>query len=111
MKSIYYTIGQVSALTDLPQSVLRYWETVFDELSPKKSNGGSRQYSEEDIETIKLIKSLLYDQGFTIKGAAKKLKGNNIDKTSNTMPEIPININEKEEIIKEIKEIIEILKS
>ena len=74
MKNIYYTIGQVSSLLDLPQSVLRYWETVFDSLSPAKSPGGSRQYSEEDIELVRTIKSLLYEQGFTIKGAVVKLK-------------------------------------
>ena len=73
-KDIYYTIGQVADHVDLPQSVLRYWETVFDVLNPHKSKGGNRRYSEQDIEIILKIKELLYDQGFTIKGANKQLK-------------------------------------
>ncbi len=72
-QKLFYSIGQVSRYVDLPQSVLRYWETVFDRLQPQKSPGGSRQYTSEDIEIILTIKNLLYDQGFTIKGANQKL--------------------------------------
>ncbi len=64
-----YSIGQVAAHTSLPQSVLRYWETVFPHLNPAKSPGGSRQYSDTDISIIQRIKELLYENGFTIKGA------------------------------------------
>jgi DNA-binding transcriptional MerR regulator len=70
---MYYTIGQVSNISELPQSVLRYWETVFDVLKPLKSDGGTRQYSEADIELILKIKKLLYNDGFTIKGANRHL--------------------------------------
>ena len=70
---IYFTIGQVAEHVDLPQSVLRYWETVFDVLNPQKSKGGNRRYRKEDIEIILKIKELLYEQGFTIKGANKQL--------------------------------------
>ncbi|HID39377.1 MAG TPA: MerR family transcriptional regulator [Calditrichaeota bacterium] len=73
IKNIYFTIGQVSEHVSLPQSVLRYWETVFDALNPQKSRGGNRRYSKEDIEIIQQIKELLYEQGFTIKGANKQL--------------------------------------
>lgn len=71
---VYYTIGQVSKIAGLPQSVLRYWETVFDSLNPPKSNGGTRQYTENNVEIIIEIKKLLYDEGYTIKGANKHIK-------------------------------------
>ena len=71
---MYYTIGQVSKISALPQSVLRYWETVFDSLNPPKSDGGTRQYTENDVEIILDIKKLLYDDGYTIKGANKHIK-------------------------------------
>ena len=58
-----YSIGQVAAHTELPQSVLRYWETVFTRLNPLKSPGGSRQYSDADIAIIQRIKELLYEKG------------------------------------------------
>ncbi len=65
----YYSIGQVAEYFDLPQSVLRYWETVFDALQPEKSPGGSRRYNDHDLKIISEIKHLLYQRGFTIKGA------------------------------------------
>ncbi len=72
-QKLHYSIGQVAEYLDLPQSVLRYWETVFDRLNPEKSPGGNRLYSEEDINIIGTIKNLLYGEGFTIKGANHKL--------------------------------------
>ncbi|MEJ2276997.1 MAG: MerR family transcriptional regulator [Candidatus Lokiarchaeota archaeon] len=76
---LYYTIGQVSKISALPQSVLRYWETVFESLNPPKSDGGTRQYTEKDVEIILDIKKLLYDEGYTIKGANKHIKGKYIN--------------------------------
>jgi DNA-binding transcriptional MerR regulator len=70
---MYYTIGQVSKIAGLPQSVLRYWETVFESLNPPKSDGGTRQYTENNVEIILEIKKLLYDEGYTIKGANKHI--------------------------------------
>ncbi len=69
-----FSIGQVAQHTGLPQSVLRYWETVFDSLKPDKSPGGTRLYSQHDINLILRIKNLLYENGFTIKGANIQLK-------------------------------------
>jgi len=66
-----YSIGQVSELIDVPQSTIRYWETVIDVLNPGKTEGGSRRYSQDDIELLIKIKYLLYDEGRTIKGANK----------------------------------------
>lgn len=77
---LYYTIGQVSKISGLPQSVLRYWETVISALKPPKSEGGTRQYRESDVELILEIKRLLYDEGFTIKGANKYINKLMVDR-------------------------------
>jgi len=69
-----YSIGQISELTEIAQSTLRYWETVIVALDPFKTDGGSRRYSKDDVETVLTIKDLLYNQGFTIKGANLFLK-------------------------------------
>ncbi len=83
-KKPYYTIGQVAEYFDLPQSVLRYWETVFDVLNPQKSPGGIRRYSDRDLKIISEIKHLLYQRGFTIKGANKVLNQKYHIKSSET---------------------------
>ena len=70
----YKTIGEVASLTGLKTSVLRFWETEFEDLSPKKNKFGHRVYTEKDIEIIFKIKDLLYEQGLTIKGAINALK-------------------------------------
>ncbi len=72
----YFRIGEVSSLTRTKAYVLRYWETEFPTLRPKKTASGHRLYRRKDVETILEIKRLLYQQGFTIDGARKKLAGN-----------------------------------
>ncbi|MBN1917231.1 MAG: MerR family transcriptional regulator [Verrucomicrobia bacterium] len=72
---LYYSIGEVRALTDLEPYVLRYWESEFPQLKPKKNSGGQRAYQRKDIELILRIKELLYEQGYTIKGARALLRG------------------------------------
>ena len=73
IKKLYYSIGEVSKLTELKQYVLRYWETEFKQLKPPKNRSGNRTYRQADIDTILSIKSLLYDKKFTIEGARKQL--------------------------------------
>ena len=73
-KKIYFSIGEVSAMANVPQHVLRYWEEVFPSLRPPKRRSGSRAYRQQDIEKVRLIKRLLYDEGYTIKGARKRLR-------------------------------------
>jgi DNA-binding transcriptional MerR regulator len=68
-----FRIGEVSRLTSTKPFVLRYWETEFPMLQPVKSPKGHRLYRRQDIETILLIKRLLYDEGFTIAGARRHL--------------------------------------
>lgn len=72
-KKLYYKIGEACKLLDIQPYVLRYWETEFPDLSPDKSKAGQRVYTEEEIQLIGRIKELLYDEGFTIAGAKKKL--------------------------------------
>lgn len=74
IKKLYYSIGEVSELTGLKPYVLRYWETEFKQLSPPKNRAGNRTYRQKDIDTILLIKDLLYTRKFTIKGAKSQLK-------------------------------------
>lgn len=69
----YFTIGEVGQLCDVKSHVLRYWEQEFDSLKPIKRRGNRRYYQRHDIELIRLIRILLYDQGFTIAGARQQL--------------------------------------
>ena len=73
VKKLYYSISEVSKATNLKQYVLRYWETEFSQLSPKKNKAGNRKYRENDIKLIHLIKELLYDKKYTINGAKQYL--------------------------------------
>jgi DNA-binding transcriptional MerR regulator len=70
----YLRIGEVSAVTGLAASVLRYWETEFDFLRPKKSSTGQRLYTKKEIEQVTEIKKLLYAEKLTIEGARKRLE-------------------------------------
>jgi len=69
----YYRIGEVAEITDVKPYVLRFWESEFKAMTPPKSRSKQRMYRRKDIDTILLIKKLLYEQGYTIKGARKKL--------------------------------------
>ena len=73
-RKTYYSIGEVATLTGLKPHVLRYWETQFDILSPSKNRGGTRAYRMREIETILLVKHLLYEKCFTIEGARRELE-------------------------------------
>jgi DNA-binding transcriptional MerR regulator len=71
----YFTIGEVSELCEVKPHVLRYWETEFPSLKPVKRRGNRRYYQRHDVLTIRQIRSLLYEQGFTITGARQRLEG------------------------------------
>ena len=73
IRKLYYSIGEVSKITDLKQYVLRYWETEFKQLNPNKNKAGNRTYRQKDIDLILDIKNLLYNEKFTIEGARKML--------------------------------------
>src|SRR5580698_9214576 len=78
----YRTIREVADSMDLPQHVLRFWETRFPQIRPLKRAGGRRYYRPEDIERLRLIKRLLYDEGYTIKGVQKLFKEQGIQALS-----------------------------
>ncbi len=68
---LYYSISEVAELTGIKPHVLRYWESEFPTLRPRKSRSGNRSYRKRDVEEILAIKKLLYDEGFRIAGARK----------------------------------------
>ena len=71
---LYYKIGEACKALGIEPYVLRYWETEFPALSPTKSKSGQRVYSQAKLDTIQRIKELLYDEGYTIAGAKKRLE-------------------------------------
>jgi DNA-binding transcriptional MerR regulator len=71
---LYFRIGDVARLLDVPAYVLRFWETEFPQLKPNKGGTGQRLYRRKDVETALRIKGLLYDQGYTIPGARQALR-------------------------------------
>jgi DNA-binding transcriptional MerR regulator len=70
----FRTISEVAGEIDIPQHVLRFWENKFNQIKPLKRGGGRRYYRPEDVELLRRIKSLLYDDGYTIKGVQKLLR-------------------------------------
>ncbi len=73
IRKLYYSIGEVSQITELEQHVLRYWETEFPELSPQKNRAGRRIYTRADIAFVDKIRQLLKEEKYTIEGARKAL--------------------------------------
>ena len=109
MKKYYYTIGEVCNLLELKPHTLRYWEKEFPSLHPKKKKGRNRKYTLDDIELIKEIKIMLYQQKFTIEGARKKLKESKKNKNQLTINFSVDKENAKKKIICELKNIKELL--
>ena len=73
--SAFKTISETATLLDVPQHVLRFWESRFTQIKPLKLRGGRRYYRPEDIEILTTVKNLLYKQGYTIEGAKKAFAG------------------------------------
>ncbi len=78
-EKIYFRIGEVAQLVCVEPHVLRYWEHEFRSIRPTKSQRGQRVYSRRDVEHLRRIRSLLYEQGFTIAGAKKALRGRGLE--------------------------------
>jgi len=74
IKKLYYSIGEIGHLLEIDQHVLRFWETEFKELAPRKNRAGNRLYKESDLQLLKHIKRLLYEDRYTIEGARRQLK-------------------------------------
>lgn len=91
MKKLYYSIGEVSELTSVDAHVLRYWETIFRELNPKKNKAGNRVYKEKDIEVILKLKELIQEKKYSTKGAQQVLeKERNQDGTTGEEEKVSI---------------------
>ncbi len=89
-----FKIGEVCRMAGVQPYVLRYWETEFPPLAPGKTGGGQRLYTQREIDIILRIKTLLYDEGFTIAGAKKKLEGE-LDASGSVVPPAPPEAAEK----------------
>lgn len=95
MKKLYYSIGEVSDITEVEAHVLRYWETVFNELNPKKNKAGNRIYKENDIETILKLKELIQDKKYSTEGAQQVLDQDDTEESE----KVPVSVT------KDLKEI------
>ena len=100
----YFTIGEVSDLCDVKPHVLRYWEQEFPQLKPVKRRGNRRYYQRQDVIMIRQIRSLLYEQGFTIGGARQQLSGDDAKQDSNQSHQII------RQLLAELEEVARILK-
>ena len=84
----YFTIGEVSELCEVKAHVLRYWEQEFPQLKPLKRRGNRRSYQRHDVILVRQIRSLLYEQGFTIGGARQRLSGEEAREDANQSQQI-----------------------
>ncbi len=106
----YFTIGEVSELCNVKPHVLRYWEQEFPQLKPVKRRGNRRYYQRQDVLTIRQIRSLLYDQGYTIGGARQRME----DEGNAPSDETPAPVQNADAgtvrgIIAELEEVVKIL--
>ncbi len=108
---LYFRIGEVSKLSRLPAYVLRFWETEFPQLRPSKSSTGQRMYRRRDVESVLVIKRLLYEEGFTIAGARQHLRQE--VKSGKEQPPLPFSRKASQDgllaVRHGLKEILEIL--
>lgn len=118
IKKLYYSISEVSKITDVEQYVLRYWETEFETLKPQKNRAGNRIYTNKDIQLVLYIKNLLREKKYTIEGAKnilEKFPSENQLKEeetiSNDIPEISVKVEgkEKSQIQKDLEELKNLL--
>jgi DNA-binding transcriptional MerR regulator len=96
----YFTIGEASRVCGVKPHVLRYWEQEFPQLKPVKRRGNRRYYQQQDVLMIRQIRSLLYEQGYTIGGARQQLSG----RTSKPQPD------QIQELISDLDEVVQILR-
>ena len=100
----YFTIGEVSELCGVKPHVLRYWEQEFPQLKPVKRRGNRRYYQRQDVLIIRQIRSLLYEQGFTIGGARQQMSGDGMKEDSAQSQQII------RQLRTELEEVLQILK-
>lgn len=83
IEKVFYSIGEVAEMIGENQSLIRYWENQFEALKPYKNKRGTRLFTKEDIETVKIIHHLVKERGLTLKGAQQKLKENKEETINN----------------------------
>lgn len=101
----YFTIGEVSELCGVKPHVLRYWEQEFSQLKPVKRRGNRRYYQHHDVLMVRQIRSLLYEQGFTIGGARQQLSGKTTQQDASQSHQIV------HQLCRELEELLHILKT
>lgn len=97
IEKVYYSIGEVAAMFDVNPSLIRYWESQFENIRPRKTQGGKRHYMLKDIEQIHLVYHLVKEKGMTLAGAQQKLRENRSDAENN------------HQVIKKLQQIRELL--
>ena len=102
IKRKYFSIGEVASLLNVNTSLIRFWESEFEFINPKKNKKGLRKYTNEDINKLKKIYSLLKEEGFTIDGARKHLKKNKNSSENNVVSKLEKLKNQLLEIKKKI---------
>ena len=78
IEKLYYSIGEVADMFNVAPSLIRFWESEFEVIQPKKNRKGNRQFTKDDIENVKLIYHLVKEKGFTLTGAKEMVKNNSI---------------------------------
>ncbi len=101
----YFTIGEVSELCAVKPHVLRYWEQEFPQLKPVKRRGNRRYYQRHDVILIRQIRSLLYDQGYTIGGARQRMSGEGDNGPDSNYKQL------LREMINELENVLQVLKA
>lgn len=107
---LYWSISEVAELTGVKAHVLRYWETEFPALKPKKGNSGKRAYRQRDVELVMAIKALLYEKKYTIKGARQRMAETGKVRDLLDQLEIPFPRANQRQLIKEIRDDLEDLR-
>ena len=100
-RNTFYTISKTSAILGVKSHVLRFWEKKFSLINPKKSLSGRRYYSSEDIKTLLMIKKLLYEEGFTIKGAVSIIDKKSQKDIKNTGEDINLELTKSINLIQQ----------
>jgi DNA-binding transcriptional MerR regulator len=106
----YFTIGEVSELCEVKPHVLRYWEQEFSQLKPVKRRGNRRYYQRQDVVLIRQIRTLLYEQGFTIGGARQRMAGGTslqIEDVPEKLTIVPLRAAPNVQLIRELIEEVE----
>lgn len=106
---LYFKIGEVAKMAEVPTHVLRYWESEFSAIRPKRATSKQRLYRRQDVELILKIKTLLHGQGYTIAGAKKFLESGQEIKKPETMPQSGKVSKKLESIKQELKDLQDLL--